>query len=136
MTYQAEGVLHKVFDEEQKSERFKAREFVIETEDQYPQFIKFQLVNDKCDLANGHNEGERVKVSFDLRGREWNGKYFTNLQAWKIESASGESSGGGSSGSGAAAGQGAGSSSSDSGSGSTPKAPPAASLDFDDDIPF
>ncbi len=143
MTYQAEGVLHKVFDEEQKSDRFKAREFVIETEDQYPQFVKFQLVNDKCDLANGHNEGERVKVSFDLRGREWNGKYFTNLQAWKIESASGESSGG-SAGSGAASGAASGASSGQStgdSSGSTAaskttSAPSAASLDFDDDIPF
>ncbi len=128
MTYQAEGVLHKIFDEEQKSDRFKAREFVIETEDQYPQMIKFQLVNDKCDLANGYNEGDRVKVSFDLRGREWQGKYFTNLQAWKIENAGAES----------ASGQ----------SGSASQSPAAAApsattqdssksqVDFDDDIPF
>lgn len=127
MTYQAEGVVHKIFDEEQKSDRFKAREFVIETEDQYPQMIKFQLVNDKCDLASGHNEGDRVKVSFDLRGREWQGKYFTNLQAWKIESASGDAP------------SGAATASQPQASGSAPAAAADTSksqVDFDDDIPF
>lgn len=129
-TYEAEGVLHKIFDEEQKSDRFKAREFVIETEDQYPQMIKFQLVNDKCDLANSHNEGDKVKVSFDLRGREWQGKYFTNLQAWKIESASGDSASGG-----------AAPASRSQSSGGTAAATAAvdsskSQVDFDDDIPF
>ena len=126
-TYEAEGVLHKIFDEEQKSDRFKAREFVIETEDQYPQMIKFQLVNDKCDLANGHNEGDKVKVSFDLRGREWQGKYFTNLQAWKIESASGDSASGGA----------VPASQTQPSGGATAAADSSKSqVDFDDDIPF
>ena len=52
MAFQMEGVLHKVFETEQKSERFQAREFVVETQEQYPQFVKFQLVQEKCELAD------------------------------------------------------------------------------------
>lgn len=133
MSFQAEGVLKKVFDVEQKSERFQAREFVIETEEQYPQFVKFQLVQDKCNLIDDHNEGDRLKVSFDLRGREWQGKYFTNLHAWKIESADGSgSSSPQSSGSGSSAGSSA--NSAPKPTESTTTAAPQA--DFDDDIPF
>ena len=80
------GRLHKVFDTEQKTESFKAREFVIETQGEYPQFVKFQLTQDRCDLIENYKEGDGLKVHFDLRGREWQGKYFTNLNAWKIES--------------------------------------------------
>lgn len=79
------GKLHKVFDTEQKTESFKAREFVIETQGEYPQFVKFQLTQDRCDLIENYKEGDGLKVHFDLRGREWQGKYFTNLNAWKIE---------------------------------------------------
>ena len=79
------GRLHKVFDTEQKTESFKAREFVIETQGEYPQFVKFQLTQDRCYLIENYKEGDGLKVHFDLRGREWQGKYFTNLNAWKIE---------------------------------------------------
>lgn len=138
MAFQAEGKLHKVFDEEQKSDNFKAREFVVETDEKYPQFIKFQLVQDKCSLIDGHREGDQVNVSFDLRGREWNGKYFTNLQAWKIETADG--SGSGSSG-GSASGSASGSAGGSASSANPAAAQPATSgnvpqADFDDDIPF
>lgn len=128
MGYKAEGKIVKIFDAEQKSASFQAREFVIEVADgQYPQMVKFQLVQDKCELVNEYNEGDEVEVEFDLRGREWNGKYFTNLQAWRIARA-GE--GGGSAG-------GSGGGQSQAASVSTPQtAPAAASTDFDDDIPF
>ena len=79
------GRLHKVFDTEQKTESFKAREFVIETQGEYPQFVKFQLTQDRCDLIENYKEGDGLKVHFDVRGREWQGKYFTSLNAWKIE---------------------------------------------------
>ena len=85
------GRLHKVFDTEQKTESFKAREFVIETQGEYPQFVKFQLTQDRCDLIENYKEGDSLKVHFDLRGREWQGKYFTNLNAWKIEADGGMS---------------------------------------------
>jgi hypothetical protein len=51
----------------------------------YPQYVKFQSVQDKCDLLNQFQEGENIKVSFDLRGRQWQDKYFTNLNAWRME---------------------------------------------------
>lgn len=93
MGYKAEGKIEKIFDTEQKSGSFQAREFVIEVADgQYPQMVKFQLVQDKCTLVDDYREGDSVEVEFDLRGREWNGKYFTNLQAWRISKA-GESDG-------------------------------------------
>jgi hypothetical protein len=90
----SKGLIHKIFDTESKSNTFQKREFVIKTEGTYPQFIKFQLVQDRCQLIDVHKEGENVQVHFDLRGNEWNGKYFTNLNVWKIESISESSNAG------------------------------------------
>lgn len=84
-SFEVHGKLHKVFPSENKSGSFQAREFVIEVESgQYTQLIKFQLTQDRCDLIDSYTEGEEIKVSFDLRGREWDGKYFTNLNAWRL----------------------------------------------------
>ena len=47
--------------------------------------MKFQLVQDKCSLLDQYQEGQKIKVSFDLKGREWQGKFFTNLGAWRID---------------------------------------------------
>lgn len=85
MSFEIEGKLIKKYETESKSEKFQAREFVIETEGQYPQFIKFQLVQDRCSAVDPMNEGEQIKVYFDLRGRQWQDKYFTNLNAWRVE---------------------------------------------------
>lgn len=85
MSFEVEGKLHKKFETEQKTDTFQAREFVIETEGNYPQLVKFQLVQDRCTLLDPFEEGQMIKVHFDLRGREWNGKYFTNLNAWRLE---------------------------------------------------
>jgi len=86
MAYEMVGKLHKKFDTESKTSSFQAREFVLESLDSnYTQYIKFQLTQDRCGLIDNHNEGEQLKVYFDLRGREWNEKYFTNLNAWKVE---------------------------------------------------
>ena len=86
MAFEINGKLLRKFDTEKKTETFKAREFVIEIQDgNYPQFIKFQLTQDRCDLLDPYAEGQAIKVYFDLRGREWNGKYFTNLNAWRID---------------------------------------------------
>ena len=86
MSFEVEGKLHKVFPVENKSGSFQAREFVIEVESgQFPLFVKFQLVQDRCALIDDYSEGETIKVSFDLRGREWQGKYFTNLNAWRLD---------------------------------------------------
>jgi len=86
MSLEIEGKLHKVFPIENKSGNFQAREFVVEVESgQYPQFAKFQLVQDRCGLIEDYSEGENIKVHFDLRGREWQGKYFTTLTAWRLD---------------------------------------------------
>lgn len=80
--------MHRLYATEQKSASFQAREFVLEIMDgNYPQYIKFQAVQDRCAALDRFGEGDQVKVSFDLRGREWNGKFLTNLNAWRIEAA-------------------------------------------------
>lgn len=78
-------------DEQQITEKFKKREFVIQDDaEQYPQVISFQLVQDKCSLLDAYNEGDEISVNFNVRGREWTSpkdgqtKYFNSLEAWKI----------------------------------------------------
>jgi len=72
------------------SDRFSKREFVIETQDTYPQQVIFQTTQDKCALLDQVQVGEFVDVSFNLRGREWTSpqgevKYFNTVEAWRIE---------------------------------------------------
>lgn len=80
-----QGRLCEVFQEEAKTDSFRSRIFVIETDGQYPQFVQFQLVQDRCGIVDSHRIGDLVTVHFDLRGKKWQGKYITNLNAWKIE---------------------------------------------------
>jgi single-strand DNA-binding protein len=88
MAFEVEGKLHRLFAAEQKSSSFQTREFVLEIPDgNYPQLIKFQAVQDRCAQLDRFSEGDNIKVSFDLRGREWNGKYLTNLNAWRVDAA-------------------------------------------------
>lgn len=92
MSFEVNGELNKKFDTTKITDSFKKREFVIEIEDgNYSQFIKFQLIQDKCSMLDPFNEGDRLKVHFNLRGRPYNNRqggvtYFTNLDAWRIES--------------------------------------------------
>jgi translation initiation factor IF-3 len=72
------------------SEKYKKREVVVVTDEQYPQSIMIEFVQDKCDLLNLYKEGDSVKVSINLRGREWVNpegvsKYFNTIQGWRIE---------------------------------------------------
>lgn len=66
---------------------WQKQEFVIETMDQYPQKICSNLWGDKTDQLNQFNIGDVIKVSFDLSSREFNGKWYTDVRAWKIEAA-------------------------------------------------
>ena len=70
---------------QQIKESFKKSEFVIETTEQYPQKIKLELTQDKCDVLDTYKEGDILKVSFNLRGSLWQEKYYVNLQAWRIQ---------------------------------------------------
>lgn len=74
---------------QQVSASFKKRELVVETQEQYPQPIMIEFVQDKCDLLNQFKVGDDVNVSINLRGREWinpqgEAKYFNQIQGWKI----------------------------------------------------
>lgn len=86
-----EGKLLVKFDEQTVGAKgFRKREFVVEYAEnpQYPQKIKLEFSQDKCAELDKYNEGDMVKVLFNLRGSEWQGKYFVNLSAWRIELAS------------------------------------------------
>ena len=84
------GIIKMIGAEQQVSASFKKRELVVTTEEQYPQHILIEFAQDKCDLLNGLSEGQEVKVSINLRGREWvnpqgETKYFNQIQGWKLE---------------------------------------------------
>lgn len=115
------GKIHKVLPVQEFKNNFTKREFVIvdDSSDQFPQYITFQLLKDKCTLIDKYGEGDTVKVYFNLNGREWTnpeGKvvYFNSLVAWKLE------------------GEGSGSSASSAGSSSAPP----DDLVAGDDMPF
>jgi hypothetical protein len=72
------------------SNGFRKREVVITTEEQYPQYILVEFIQDKCDLLNDYKVGQNVKININLRGREWINpegvaKYFNAIQGWRIE---------------------------------------------------
>jgi len=69
---------------------FRKREVVITTEEQYPQHILIEFIQDKCDSLNEYTIGQEVKISLNIRGREWISpegvtKYFNAIQGWRIE---------------------------------------------------
>jgi len=93
--YESQGAIKLINDTQTFGSGFTKREFVITTGDsKYPQDIKFEVVKDKCDLLNDFKVGQQVTVSFDIRGNEYNGKYYVNLSAWKIVAADGNNGGG------------------------------------------
>ena len=79
------------------SNGFRKRELVITTEEQYPQHIMVEFVQDKTDLLDNYQIGQMVKISINLRGREWvnpqgETKYFNSIQGWRIEALQTEAS--------------------------------------------
>jgi hypothetical protein len=90
MSLEVIGKIKVINAEQVVSAAFKKRELVVTTEEQYPQHIMMEFTQDKCDLLNIYKVGEDVKVSINLRGREWvspqgDTKYFNTIQAWRIE---------------------------------------------------
>lgn len=88
------GKLIVKYDAQHVNDRFKKREFVIEIAEEingntYTNYGKFQLVQAKCDILDRFNEGDNVKVSFNIKGSRWekDGKvqFMSNLDAWRIE---------------------------------------------------
>lgn len=84
--FEITGTIKVVFDEQTFGSGFNKREFVLTIEDgRFPQDVKFECVKDKVALVAALKPGDKAKVSFDLRGREWKGNYYVNLNAWKLE---------------------------------------------------
>ena len=76
------------------SNGFRKREVVVTTEEQYPQHILVEFIQDKCDLLNSYQVGQSVKIGINLRGRDWvnpegETKYFNSIQGWRIETSEG-----------------------------------------------
>lgn len=85
------GKIHAIFGEQQVSASFKKREFVLLSADNpaYPQYIKFEAIQEKCVLLDKFKVGDTVDVSFNIKGREWRNPkgelvYFNTLDAWRI----------------------------------------------------
>lgn len=91
MAYELTGKI-KLIQEVMKFESgFTKREMVVIVEDgRYPQEINLEFVQDKIGLLDNLDVGQEVTVTFDIRGREYNGRYFNNLQGWKIATHSGD----------------------------------------------
>ena len=86
------GRVHRVFDEVQVTDTFKKREFVVEYAEnpQYPELIKLEFIQDRCNLLSDVSEGQEVTVGFNLKGRSWRNQtgdesFFNTIQAWKID---------------------------------------------------
>lgn len=95
-SFELEGTLKVVDDVQTFSSGFSKREFVIEVEDgKFPQSIKFECVKEKTALIDEFQIGDPVKVYFDIRGNEYKGKYYVNLNAWKLERPGAGGGGGG-----------------------------------------
>lgn len=124
--YEAKGKIKVIFDTQTFPSGFSKREFVVTTaESKYPQDLKFEVVKDKCGILDNYKVGNDVLVNFDVRGNEYNGKYYVSLSCWKLSGGSGGSGGGGDE------------YSQEMPAGTEPSAEDLRKADdFDDDIPF
>lgn len=81
------------------SDKFQKREFVVEyvpEKSQYQEYLKFEIVQDKCEMLDAFKVGESVEIHFNLKGRKWTNPkgetvYFNSLQAWRIKKISDQS---------------------------------------------
>ena len=86
MSYEYTGTVKKIGEVQTFPSGFSKREIVVTSEeDRYPQDVSFEFLKEKADLLNNIGEADRVKVTFDIGGREYNGRYFNSLKGWKIE---------------------------------------------------
>ena len=86
MSLQLTGTIKLIGEKQVFDSGFQKVEFVITTNDEkYPQDVKFEIVQDKVDDFIKYNKvGASVDVSFNVRGNEYNGKYYNTLIAWKV----------------------------------------------------
>ena len=90
MSVEVEGTIKEIGEENQITEKFCKREIVVVTDEKYSQSILIQFINKSTDLPDPYSEGDKVKVSCNLQGKEWQSpkgeiKYFLSLNGWRIE---------------------------------------------------
>lgn len=86
------GKIKKIFEQQDFPSGFYKRDFVITTEEQYPQDVKFTAVKERTEQVARFQEGDGVLVKFDIRGREYNGNFYVDLNAWRVEPGDGSTS--------------------------------------------
>ena len=128
MNVEVSGKIKEIFEEQTFNSGFKKKEFVVTTQEQYPQDLKLELIQDKTDLLNGLDKGDEVKAQVNLRGNEYQGRYYVNLQAWRIEKVTAEAA--------SAAGVAPNESAPPQTGAPLPEEPDFSSDDADDDLPF
>ncbi len=87
------GKVIAIMEKQQVTDTFAKREFVIETDGEYPETVKFELTQAKCEDIDNHKMGDEITVHFNVRGRKWTNKenkdvYFVSLNAWRLEGGS------------------------------------------------
>jgi hypothetical protein len=83
-TFEMDCVVVKIMDTETFPSGFSKRNIVVKTEERYPQDILVEFLKDNAKMVEPLKEGTRIKLSFDLRGREYNGRYFVSVAGWKV----------------------------------------------------
>ncbi len=90
MSYEMNGTVKLISDLQTFDSGFTKREFVVTTKERFPQDVKFECVKDRTQLLDDVTPGEDVSVHFDIRGNEYKGRYYVNLNCWKLEKGSGD----------------------------------------------
>lgn len=85
-----QGTVKRISEIQSFASGFQKREMVLMTQEQYPQPINIEFLSEKINLLDNVSEGENVKVSINIRGREWTSpqgevKYFNSISGWKLE---------------------------------------------------
>ena len=92
------GKIIAIMEKQQVTDTFAKREFVIETDELYPQMVKFEFSQAACYLIDKHKVGDDINVFFNVRGRAWENKqgktvYFVSVNAWRLEAVKGANEG-------------------------------------------
>ena len=86
MLYTFEGTIKEIMETQTWDSGFKKREIVITSDDKYPQDVKFEFLKDSTILLDNVKVGDEVLINFSIRGNEYNGKYYVNLNGQTIDS--------------------------------------------------
>lgn len=84
MSYKFEGEIKLINKTQTWDSGFKKREIIVTSNDMFPQDIKFEFIKDDVEMLDDFKKGQKVVIDFNLRGNEYQGKYYTNLNATGI----------------------------------------------------